>query len=255
MPSFPASTFAKRASQRQLELLIVGCATLLAFLALAYAGPAAAQAYKWVDDKGVIHYTDTPPPDVTKRQSTQINSQGRTTRINAAALTPEQLAEQQARNAAKLENEKKIAERKRLDNMLTSTYSKEPDFDAAYNRSAASINAKLASLSERMKAVDEREAKINDEMEFYKAGKKKGKNKQVEVPAELTNGLERATKEREVLKSDTAIAQKELAELKSRIDFERARWKALKGGLPPGTLDDASASSAVAAGKADNVKR
>lgn len=34
----------------------------IAFLSLCAAGLAAAQAYKWVDDEGVVHYSDRPQP-------------------------------------------------------------------------------------------------------------------------------------------------------------------------------------------------
>jgi hypothetical protein len=44
-------------------------ARALVCLALALALPAAAQMYKWVDEKGVTHYTETPPPD---RKSTKV---------------------------------------------------------------------------------------------------------------------------------------------------------------------------------------
>lgn len=35
---------------------------VIAFLSLCAAGLAAAQAYKWVDDEGVVHYSDRPQP-------------------------------------------------------------------------------------------------------------------------------------------------------------------------------------------------
>lgn len=39
---------------------------LVAALLLAAALPAAAQQYRWVDEKGRVHYTDTPPPPTAK---------------------------------------------------------------------------------------------------------------------------------------------------------------------------------------------
>lgn len=36
--------------------------------ALAAAGPAAAQMYKWVDDKGVVTYSNTPPPSTSQKK-------------------------------------------------------------------------------------------------------------------------------------------------------------------------------------------
>lgn len=40
----------------------------LAVLALAFAAPAAAQLYKWVDKDGKTYYSDTPPTNVDSKQ-------------------------------------------------------------------------------------------------------------------------------------------------------------------------------------------
>lgn len=40
----------------------------LAVLAVALALPAAAELYKWVDEKGVTHYSETPPPDANAKR-------------------------------------------------------------------------------------------------------------------------------------------------------------------------------------------
>lgn len=46
---------------------VVALAAALA-LALAFAGPATAQVYKWVDSAGKVHYGDKPPEDAKKQE-------------------------------------------------------------------------------------------------------------------------------------------------------------------------------------------
>jgi Domain of unknown function (DUF4124) len=228
-------------SRWSLQWLSTGAASLaLIVCAFVVSSNAFAQAYKWVDDKGVVHYGDTLPPEATKKQSTVINSQGRPVKKTDAALTPEQIAAKEAERERKVEQDKKVAERMRIDNMLTATYTKEQDFKAAYDRSANSLNARLLSLSDRLKGLEARDVKVNEEMEFYKAGQKKGSKtaKQVEVPPQLIADKERIDKERTSVVRETASTQKELTDLKMRIDSEQARWVALKSGLPAGSLEN-----------------
>ena len=46
--------------------------------------------YKWVDDKGVVHYTDQVPPDAVNKGNVQLSPQGIPIRKIAPATTPEQ---------------------------------------------------------------------------------------------------------------------------------------------------------------------
>ena len=48
---------------RFLEAALWGAAAIT----LSAAGPASAQMYKWVDERGVVTYTNVPPPDSGRR--------------------------------------------------------------------------------------------------------------------------------------------------------------------------------------------
>jgi chromosome segregation ATPase len=226
----------------------IGLSMMLAALYSAmFTGNVSAQAYKWVDEKGVVHYGDTLPPEAAKKQNAKINSQGRKTDTSAAQLTPEQIAARDAELARKKERDEKVAERRRLDNMLMSTYSKESDFQTSYERNAGSLKARLSSIDDRLKGLEERERKVLDEMEFYTAGKSKKNAKKTDdkkapqVPPQLTADHERITKERAQLQKERELTTVDLNDLKARIDGEKARWTQLRGGMLPGTLDDSKA--------------
>lgn len=50
------------------ERPFLSCAAALALLLCAYPA-SAAQLYKWVDERGITHYSDQPPPTSARRQS------------------------------------------------------------------------------------------------------------------------------------------------------------------------------------------
>ena len=61
--------------------------------ALALASPRArarAATYKWVDEKGVVHYTDKMPPEAVNKANVELDKQGMPVKQTEPALTPEQ---------------------------------------------------------------------------------------------------------------------------------------------------------------------
>ena len=54
--------------------------------------------YKWVDDKGVVHYTDKIPPEAVDKANTELSKEGIPVKKTDKVLTPEQrraIAEEQ----------------------------------------------------------------------------------------------------------------------------------------------------------------
>src|SRR5688572_7926193 len=71
--------------------------------------------YKWVDEKGVVHYGDSVPAEYSQREQRVLNSQGLEVQKRQAEMSPAEAAE----HAAKLKEE---AQRRHHDMFLISTY-------------------------------------------------------------------------------------------------------------------------------------
>ena len=65
---------------------------LIAFSLLAFALTAGAQLYRWTDDSGKVHYTDTPPPP----NATNVQKKGSARPAEATAAVQQSYALQQA---------------------------------------------------------------------------------------------------------------------------------------------------------------
>ena len=76
----------------------------LAALALPLAGHAqktdGAKLYKWVDEKGEVHYGDTVPPQFANRDRNVLNDKGVRVGFEEGEVTPEDRAALEARKAA-----------------------------------------------------------------------------------------------------------------------------------------------------------
>lgn len=192
----------------------------------AAAASSAGAAYKCVDEKGVTLIGDTPPDGCAKVVMYEISRSGKVLR----QIDPTPSAEAQKaslENAAKRkEEERRAFEQKRLDTALLSTYSSEKEFDVARDRNTDPINGRIKISRERIVALDKRIKEIEDEMEFYKAGKSKGKGK--EMPQNLVQDLDRARKERTTLETGIAKSEKEIEALRAKYEADKQRWIALR---------------------------
>jgi len=187
---------------------------------------ALSQTYKCVDDKGVTLYGDTMPPQCATKPILEMSGQGSVTKKYEAALTAEQIKAREGENARKKEDEKLVAEQKRKDSALLATYGSEREIDIARDRSLGQIDARVSSANQRIKEIDKRVEKLQNEMEFYRAGKsKKGPAK--EPPIQLVSELERSNNERTALEASIKKMADEKAKMREKFEKDKVRWKEL----------------------------
>ena len=188
---------------------------------------ALSQTYKCVDDKGVTQYGDTMPPQCATKPVTEMSGQGSVRKKYEAALTAEQIKAREEENVRKKEEEKLVAEQKRKDSALLATYGSEREIDITRDRSLGQIDARVGSANQRINEIDKRVEKLQNEMEFYKAGKSK-KGSAREPPIQLVNDLERTNHERTALEVSIKKMEEEKARMREKFEKDKARLKELK---------------------------
>ena len=222
-------------------------------LAMLYAGAAGA-AFKCVDENGTTHIGDTPPAGCATVKMYEINRSGAVLRTIDPTPTAEELKAKTEAMAKQKEIDKALGEQKRKDMALLNTYATEKEFEVAKERNIDPVRSRIASATERIRAVEKRQKEIEEEMEFYKAGKGKGKSN--EPPKGLTADLDRVRAEKSALISTIARDEKEIEAIKDKFDIDRKRWLDLKSGAANKPKEDEAKGpatitlSAGAAGKA-----
>lgn len=202
----------------------------LALVAAVLATQAGA-AYKCVDAKGRTHIGDTPPPGCADVVMYEVTRSGQVLRTIEPTLTEEQIRKREEEAARKKEEERRASEQKRKDSALMQTFSSEKEFDVVRDRQIEPLQRSIRAAQERIKAVDKREKELADELEFYKAGKKKGKGG--EAPKHLTDQAEGLKTERASLNRSIAGYEKEIGEIRNKFDIDKRRWVAIKSGKSP----------------------
>jgi hypothetical protein len=187
--------------------------------------PLAGAAFKCVDEKGYTHFGDTPPAACANVVLYEVSQGGMVIRRIDPTPTADQLRLREE-EAARV---KAAAEQRRRDLALLSTFSSEREFDVVRDRSIEPITGRINLAKERIKAVDTRRQELEDEMEFYKAGKTtKAGGKPREAPFVLTSELQRIVAERQTLERTIVSDEREIEKLRTKFDTDKKRWVGLR---------------------------
>lgn len=208
--------------------------------------------FKCVDEKGVTHYGDTMPPQCEKKSVTEFSTQGSVVRKIDAPLTPEQIAARESEKTKNAELEKKIAAQQMQDRALLAIYGSEREIDALRDRDLKQIEAREVSLKARIAEIDKRTVKLNNDMEFYQAGKGKSANNK-QPPEQLVQSLAQAKKDQSAIEAEIQKLSLDRGTVKARYEKEKIRWKRLKEGMPLGTLTDDKVGATAPAASTTSV--
>lgn len=162
-----------------------------------------------------------PPPAQCLNKSKTVFGKGGAAKEVEAPLTAEQKAAREAEETRKAEEAKKAAEQVRRDKALLASYSNEGEIDAARDRALAIIEKNTAQAQARLDAAQKKQAKLNQEIEFYK---KKA------LPAKLQAQVRE--NEEELASQQKVLEQKDIdiQAIKTRYAADKERYRSLKGG-------------------------
>jgi uncharacterized protein DUF4124 len=198
--------------------------------ALVLAAPFAGATYKCVNEKGITLIGDTPPEGCERVIMYEMSPTGHVVRKIDPTPSPDELKAYAADADKRRAAERAAAEQKRKDVALLNTYSTDKEIDTARDRNLEPIRGRIKSAQSRIGEVDKRLKEIDEEMEFYKAGKSKKKDaKPIAPPIGLVADRERVQKERDALLATIASSEKEMIAVKERYEADKVRFGELKG--------------------------
>ena len=190
--------------------------------------------YKWVDEKGAVHYTDTMPPEAVDKASVELNKQGIPVKKTEKALTPEQrraVAQDAERQRQVAKEQEEIARR---DRALMSSYTSEAEIDLARNRSLQTINSVISSAQGFSEQLSKRKVEAETKRAEFQ-----GK------PAAAALDRELESIDAELARQTDLIAQKkrETMAIIAKYDADKQRWRELVNAK--GVAEPANSASAA----------
>jgi hypothetical protein len=175
--------------------------------------------YKWVDDKGVVHYGDSVPAEYSQREQKELNSQGLEVGRRQAEMTP-------AEAAAYAQKQKEELDRKNHDLFLVSTYPSVKEIEDVRNVRLDQVNgqiaaaeAYIASLTTRVEGLKQRS------MMFTPYNTKPGARR---MPDDLAEEMVRALSELRTQNAAVDTRRKERDTVVAQFDADIKRFKELR---------------------------
>jgi DNA repair exonuclease SbcCD ATPase subunit len=191
-------------------------AALVAMFAVAL--PASAATYKWVDEHGVVHYTDKVPPEQIDKARVELNKEGIPVKKIDPVMTPEQRKAKEAEEARQREIARAQEEVARKNKALLQSYTSEAEIELARKRALSTLDAVIQSAVAYTEQLNKRKEEVE---------RKKAEFGSKPIPAALER--EATTVEIELVRQNEVISQKrrESADVQAKYDAILARWREL----------------------------
>jgi hypothetical protein len=177
-----------------------------------------ATTYKWVDDKGVVHYSDRVPPEAANKSRVELNPQGVPVKKSERPPTPEQVKASEQERARMSAADKQREEIARRDRALLSSYTTERDIDLARDRALRTIEAVVQSAEAYAVKLEGRKAEAEAKKAGY-AGKP--------VPAAIERELEAISVESAQQAELIARKKREAESVRKKYEADKERWREL----------------------------
>lgn len=134
--------------------------------------PLHAEFFRWVDDEGTIHYSDSMPPSQSQRKQDKLNETGRVVETIQAPKTVGELQEEA--RLAKLEEEQKIIQKEmeKHDRMLVAMYTSVEDIEFVRNERITTVDSAIEITKLRKSKFIKKLKDLDASEERFKAGGK-----------------------------------------------------------------------------------
>jgi hypothetical protein len=175
--------------------------------------------YKWVDEKGVVHYGDHVPAQYSQREQTVLNSQGVEVQKRLAEMTPAEAAAYQAK-------QKEEARRKQHDMFLISTYPSVAEIENVRDSRLGQINGQITAAEAYISTLATRVDGLRQRaMNFAPYNTKAGARR---MPDDLAEEMVRAMSELRTQNSALNAKRNELKTVQDQFNADIKRFKELR---------------------------
>lgn len=174
--------------------------------------PAASHILKWVDEKGVTHYSDGIPAQYSGRDSAEINSQG-------VVIKRNKMPQSTGDNSAEVLLQQQVFEQKRRDRSLLASFTTAQEIDLARDRNLQPDEIALQGLQQRKENENKR-------LDAYKKTVAAYHQRKAPIPQEVAQNL--TDSQTRIARIDQQIAQKMSTMEATRVRFDRDKQRFLE---------------------------
>lgn len=173
---------------------------------------------RWVDENGVVHYGDAPPPEAVKSGRTVLNEQGVAVREIPRQMTPDEAAEAQKKRDEE-------ARRRAQDSFLLTTYTRAADIERVRDDRLALIDAQIELARSSLAASEQRLESLRKRMSNFRPYSNSTNARR--LPDALAGEVVQALGERRSVQATLARHQTRREETSAEFDADIVRYREL----------------------------
>ena len=184
------------------------------------------KVYKWVDEKGVVHYGDAVPPQYADQDKTILNAQGVPVGAIPGKRSPEQAAAEAAQHKAEEHARETALQSRQRDQNLLATYLSVDEIEALRDRRAEILDAQARVTSQYLDQLRGRQKQLEQQAQHFKPYNAAPNAPQ--LPERFAEDLVHTTSEIATQQRNLEVKRQELEKLRSQFASDIARFKELK---------------------------
>jgi hypothetical protein len=203
---------------KPISLTVAGLVLFAALATAQAADKSSTRSFRWVDDKGVVHYGDTVPAEFARKQTSELNEQGVELRQSPAQLSPGDAKSAQEREAA-------AARQLQHDRFLLSTYTSTRDIEQLRDERVSLVDAQIVAAGGFLSAADTRmKALWKRALNFRPYSGAEGARR---MPDQLAEEIVRTVNEERAQREVMRRKQEEKERLRASFQSDIDRYQAL----------------------------
>jgi hypothetical protein len=183
--------------------------------------------YRWTDDKGVVHYGDSVPPEYAKNERNVLNNQGIKVGFEEGEITPEKRAELERIKAEQEKERVKKEEARRHDKMLLDTYLSVSDIEDLRDRRVELLESQIKVTELYLANLRKRLVSLQEEASNYKPYTTR--DGAAQIPENLQLDLSRTSHSINLYEQTLSRTREDEETLRNSFDSDIRRFKELKG--------------------------
>jgi hypothetical protein len=183
--------------------------------------------YRWIDEKGVVHFGDTVPPQFADQEQTILNRQGIAVGAIAGRRSAEQLAADEENRKADALNVDEQKRRQLRDQNLLATYLSVTEIESLRDRRTEILDGQARVISQYLEQLQGRTAQLEEQMRHFKpyASNPSAPTLPQRVAEEAVRTLTDARSQQRAL----VAKREEIARTRAQFEEDIGRFRELKG--------------------------
>ena len=175
--------------------------------------------YRWVDDKGQVQYSDTPP--LKEKRAVQLSNRGLVLKKLDGPLTSEQQKAREVDEARKRTEDAKALEQRRQDSALLQSFTTVQEIDMKRDREIQALEIGIANLREQERMIGVRLAEDRRRSELFDRSKKP-------VPDAVKEDIVRGEAERKTIEDEIKRRNDDIVATRAKYEALKKRYVGLR---------------------------